>query len=417
MARSVAPRAPAASSAPAALDGIAVLECASLVAAPYCSKLLAELGADVVKIEPPQGDPSRRLGPFPHGGPDAEASALFLYCNIGKRSVTLDVRHPVGAALLRRLAAQADVMIEDAGAGVMDALGLGYAALAAENPRLVYLSITPFGLTGPYAAYRATDLGICAAGGEAFTMPGTLSTALFPDREPVRAGGYITAYDCGVTASVAVLSALMQREVTGVGQRIDLSQQEAAMAIARESPLQRYPGYGKVVDRQAQNFFGGMFPCKDGYVTLSPRENAHWRALCDAMQRPGLADDPRFSSFDARHHNSDALNAELRAWAADRPKQWIYREVASRGCPASAFSSVEELLASEQLASRGFFHALPHPRAGRLRYPGASYAMSRTPARHERAAPLLGEHNAAVLCGRVGLAPQEMTILRAQGAI
>ena len=403
--------------APAALDGVVVLECASLVAGPYCGKLLAEMGADVIKIEPSQGDPSRTLGPFPPGEPDAEASALSLYCNIGKRSVTLDARHPDGAALLRRLAAQADVLLEDAGVGVMEALGLGYAALAEENPRLVYLSITPFGLTGPYASYRATDLGNCAAGGEAFTMPGTLSTTLFPDREPVRAGGYLTAYDCGVTASVAVLAALMQRETTGVGQRIDLSQQEAAMAIARESPLQRYPGYGRVVDRQAQNFFGGMFPCKDGYVTLSPRENAHWRALCDAMQRPDLADDPRFSSFDARHHNSDALNAELRAWAAELPKQWIYREVASRGCPASAFSSVEELLASEQLASRGFFHTLPHSRAGRLRYPGAAYAMSRTPVRYDRAAPLLGEHNRDVLCGRLGLVPQELAILRAQGAI
>lgn len=404
-------------STPAALEGILVLECASLVAGPYCGKLLAELGAEVIKAEPPDGDPSRKLGPFPRAAPDAEASALFLYCNIGKRSVTLDLRHAGGAALLRRLAAQADVLIEDAGVGVMDALGLGYVALGAENPGLIYLSITPFGLTGPYAGYRASDLGVCAAGGEAFTMPGTLSTALFPDREPVRSGGYITAYDCGVTASVAVLSALMQREMTGVGQHIDLSQQEAAMAIARESPLQRYPGYGKIVDRQAQNFFGGMFPCQDGYVTLSPRENAHWRALCDAMQRPDLADDPRFSSFDARHHNSDALNAELRVWAAARLKQWIYREVASRGCPASAFSSVEEVLASEQLASRGFFHTLDHPRAGRLRYPGAPYRMSRTPARYERAAPLLGEHNRDVLCGRLGLAPQELAILRAQGAI
>ena len=401
-------------SAVSALRGVTVLERAGFVVGPYCGRLLAELGAEVLKSEPPAGDEARGQGPFQETGPDPETSALFLYLNAGKRSVTLNSDIPTGSTLLRRLAAMADVLITDAPPGSPEAESV--AGIGEANPSLIVMSITPFGQTGPYAGYQARDLGAFASGGEAYTLPGSLSHELFPDGPPIRAGGYLADHDAGLTAAVAIVSALLGRVATGAGGALDLSRQEAAMGMARET-LQRLPGYGEVVDRARSYFFGGIFPCRDGHVILMPRENRHWQSLCEAMGQPSLAVDPRFREFDGRREHREALGGILRAWARDLPMDRIYHEAAGRGCPAAPFYDSANVAASAQLAARSFFSEVEHPKAGRLRHPTAAYRMSGEVPRPRGPAPLLGQDNEDIYCGRLGLSPGELTSLRRAGVV
>ena len=399
-----------------ALEGITVLEWARFVAGPHCGRLLADMGAEVIKVEPLGGDEARRHGPFPNGVLDLEASPLFLYVNANKKSVTLEPSKHAGANLFRRLASDVDILIEDTRPGTMKSLGLDYPALQEANPGLVYASVTPFGQTGPYAGYTAHDLNIFCSGGEAYALPGSLSHLLFPGREPVRAGGYLADYDAGACAAVAVVSALLARNISGVGQHLDISRQEAAMAVTRES-IQRYSGYGELLKRDRALFFGGMFRCKDGYVILFPRENRHWLALCEVMGRQDLAADSRFEDFDGRMTHKDTLNEVLGDWVRDQAMTEVYQRVSHTGCPAGHYATAAEVAASPQLAARGFFTEAEHPRAGRLRYPTAAYHMSETMPRCERAAPLLGQHNQELFGDRLGLAHDELAELRTAGVI
>ena len=399
-----------------ALEGITVLEWAQRVAGPFCGRLLADMGAEVVKVEPPDGDASRRHGPFLNSAPDPETSALFLYVNANKMSVTLDPTTPRGAELFRRLAATSDILIEDRQPGEMQSLGLDYQSLRQANAGLVYASITPFGQTGPYAGYRAYDLNIFCAGGEANALPGSLSNQLFPGREPVRAGEGLADYDAAMTASVAIVSALLARDLSGAGQHLDISRQDAAMALTRET-IQRYTGYGEVVTRDRAYFLGGIFQCRDGYVALFPREDRHWLSLCEVMGRDDLSRDERFSDLAGRSTHKDILNAALQEWVEDKPMMEVYEKASDGGCPAGYYATAAEVAASAQMASRGFFVELEHPRAGRLSYPTSPYNMSETMPSTEQAAPLLGEHNAEVFGRRLGLAAEEMNELRRGGVI
>ena len=398
------------------LEGITVLEYARFVAGPYCGRLLADMGAEVVKVEPPEGDESRQHGPFLNDIPDPESSALFLNLNLNKSSVTLEPSTPTGADLFRRLALQADIVIEDTRPGTMESLGLGYPALQEADPGLIYVSITPFGQTGPYAGYTAYDLNIFCSGGEAYSLPGHPSQALFPEREPVRPGAYLAEHDAGVFASMAIVSALLARDMSGLGQHIDLSKQEAAMALGREVLL-RYSGYGQVLERGRGGIVGGIFQCRDGYVTLYPREDRHWQGLCEAMGRDDLAADPRFKDFKGRSTQKAVLVDILAEWFRDKAHIEVYHLISEKGCPIGYFASTAEVVASPQLEARGFFAEVEHPHAGRLKYPTAAHQMSETPPRCDRAAPLLGEHNAEIFGDRLGIAPEELAALRRAGVI
>ena len=398
--------APAPSQGPP-LSGVRVVEVCDSIAGAHCGKLLAHMGAEVTKVEPPEGDAARGHGAFPGGAPEAETSALFLHLNVNKRSVTLNVRSATGRAILDRLAATSDVL-------VYDAPELSDAAPDVED--LVRVAITPFGLDGPNAEYRASDLTSFAAGGEAYTLPGNLSYELFPDRGPVRAGGYLAEHDAGVLGAVAALSGLLSRSRNGAGERVDLSMQEASMAMARET-LQRFAGYDEWIDWRRTYFFGGIFPAADGHVILFPREDRHWAALCDAMERPDLGADPRFATFDERRAHRPEVNAVMRAWAAGLEKRTVYHAVASRGCPAALFADASDVAASPQLRARDFFGSAIHPKAGTLEYTGQAYRLSRTPPVAPRSAPLLGEHNAEVYCDGLGYSRRDLTALRRAGVL
>ena len=219
---------------PAPFDGISVLEFAGGIAGPYCARLLADLGARVIKIEPPgYGDPVRRIGPFPGDIPDREAGGLFLFLNTGKRSVTLDPSVPSGRDLFLKLASNADVLIEDHQPGELGKSGLDYGSLQESNPALVYVSITPYGQDGPNASWKASHLNSFHASGEGFTLPGGQTYQSFPDRAPVTAGANLGDFDTAILASSATVAALYAREFLGTGQHIDISRQEATLGMNR----------------------------------------------------------------------------------------------------------------------------------------------------------------------------------------
>ncbi|MCL0101507.1 CoA transferase [Dehalococcoidia bacterium] len=399
-----------------ALEGIIVIEWAGFISGPYCGRLLADMGAEVIKVEPPGGDVSRRHGPFAHETPDPETGALHLYVNSNKKSVTLDTRSPTGIGLLKRLIKNADIFIEDTTPGTLASMGLDFNTLYSKKPGLIYASITPFGQTGPYSAYKGHDLNVFGAGGEGYSLPGSLSQELFPGREPVRAGGYLSDYDAGMCASVALMAALLSRNASGLGQHLDISRQEAAIALTRES-VQRYIGYGEILDRSRSYYFGGIFQCTDGFIVLFPREDRHWESLCAAMDREDLAADPRFKTFEGRRSHRDEFNSAMQGMVRDKPKQEVYQKISAGGCPAGFYATAEDVASSAQLRTRKFFTTVQHPTVGEFELPLAAYHMSETMPQCNDPPPLLGQHTMEILQNMLGLEAVDLTALRRAGTI
>ena len=396
-----------------ALSGIHVVEVAQGIAAPYSAKLLADMGAEVIKVEPPLiGDRSRHAGPFPGHHPHPEQSGMFLYLNTNKFGITLNLDCATGAEMFGELMAQADILIEDCPPGWLAARGLGYAQLRRLRPELVMTSVTGFGQTGPEAGYKAYPLTTSHAGGEAFSLPGRLSLQLFPDRPPVQPGGDLGEYDSGLCAAVATLGAWL----SGTGQHVDVSQQEALVNINRPT-LAHYLATGGIVSRQRGYEFGGAIPCKDGYVILRPIEDNHWQAVVRAMQRPDLAEDERFHTREARTENGALLNELIMAWAMQQTKLELYERVAAEGAPIGYFATAEDIASASQLAARNFMVTCEHPEAGSVSMPSAPYRFSHTPWMLRRPAPLLGQHNAEIWCDRLGHAVETLPQLRRAGVI
>ncbi len=395
------------------LTGVRVVELAEGIAGPYATKLLADMGAEVIKVEPPfRGDRSRHDGPFPGHEPHLERSGRFLYVNTNKLGVTLDVSQPTGADLFAQLIAQADVLIEDREPGWLAARSLGYDDLRQRRGTLVMTSLTRFGQDGPESTYKGYPLTTSHAGVEAYSLPGRLSLTMFPDRPPVQTGGALGEYDSGLSAAVATLGALFSE----VGQHLDVSQQEALMNINRPT-IAHYFATGGVVSRQRGYEFGGALPCRDGYVLLRPIEDNHWQAVVRAMRRPELAEDERFQTRQARTANGLALNELLLEWCMQKSKIELYELVAAEGAPIGYFATSEDIVKAPQVQARGFMVTCHHPELGEVQLPSAPYHFSRTPWRLRRPAPLLGQHNTEVWCHWLGLETMELTRLRRTGVI
>ena len=376
----------------AALGGLRVLELAEGISGPYCGKLMAGLGADVIKVEPPQGDAARRAGPFPKDEPDSEASGLFLYLNTGKKSVTLDLRRHSEKDSLLQLANDADLVVENYPPGYLDTLGQGYADLARINPRLVMVSITPFGQYGPYRDFKGTDMVIHALGGE-------LYLAGHPDREPLKKGGNLAEYHGGLHGYLGGLSALYARDTAGQGQHVDVSLLEGVTSIIG-LPVTEWAYSGTVTRRRGpdgRSWPNGFWPAKNGYVLAYSRFTVDWWAMFVEMTAdvPEFAD-PKYSTADGRAAHVEELDALFRLWLSGRAKEEVYYLAQRRGLPFGYVATAPDLTASPQLQARRFFVDVEHPATGVLPYPGAPFVMSGTPFRFERA-PLLGEHNAEVL--------------------
>ncbi len=383
------------------LGGITALDLSEGVSGPYCAKLLAGMGAEVIKIERPGvGEASRRDGPFLGDDPDVETSAPYLYLNTGKKSVTLDLESERGANALRRLSENCDVLIESGAPGRVASLGLGYDGLAARNPGLVYVSITPFGQTGPYRDYEGGDI-------VAQAMGALMHTVGLPDREPLRIGGSVVSYAVGVAAFSAAMLALYARDFTGEGQYVDVSAMDAVTVAQIHASIHHQ--FGRVPARRES----ALVRAADGWVSpgleIGVREDI-WARVCDLMGVPELADDPAFSTREARREHQQDVLAIVGEWAATKSKEDIYHTLQGMRTIAGYVADVEDLLDSGQLRDRGFFQDIEHPHAGTATYPGEPIRVSSHTWHHDRA-PVLGEHNAAILGDRLGLTDAEIAEL------
>jgi crotonobetainyl-CoA:carnitine CoA-transferase CaiB-like acyl-CoA transferase len=399
-----------------ALAGVRVVECGQLVSAAYAAKLMADLGAEVIKVEPPgDGDVARQRGPFPGGVAHAEKSGTFLYLNANKRGITLDLTQPRGRELLQQLIADTDVFVHNFPPPQMRALGLDYEALAATNRGLVMSSITPFGLTGPHSDYHASDLTLWSAGGVAYLNGGGPGT---DDLPPLKAFGMQSEFQGGLNAAVATLGALFARLRTGRGQHVAISIQECVAAIL-ELTFEYYPYMGLIASRLGQKPIQPLdfLECRDGWIFLCCVEEHQWHTWVELMGSPEWAGMELFENRLTRAANWDALKLFLQEWVQERSVNELYRAGQERRVPLAPVSTMADLLASEHLKSRGFFAVLDHPQAGRVTAPGAPYRFSVTPWEIRRPAPLLGQHNEEVLVRQLGISQAALATLRADGVV
>src|SRR4030042_2887511 len=397
-----------------ALAHLKVVELCGLVSGPYCTKLLADLGAEVIKIEPPPGDKARRRGPFLKNTPHPELSGLFLHLNTSKLGVTLDVGTETGRTILRELVKQAHVFVEDNPPAVMQELGLGYEHLEAVNPRLVMTSITPFGQTGPYRDYRAYELNSFHAGGEGYMMP---IESIYPTREPVKGGGLVGDCMCALSASLATLAAAYRLGETSEGQHVDVSKQEVLMTmVGLEVAMYTYSKTVRTRHKR-KAMLATPKECRDGYIMISAFGDRDWQTFARFIGKDSWAEEERFSTPMKRWENSDEIDQYVEEWAKRQNNQELFHILEANALAASPVNTSEDLLKSPQLESRGFFVEIGHSKAGKLKYPSVSYHLSRTPCNTWRPAPLLAQHNELVYCGRLGYSKQDLTKLAEAGDI
>jgi formyl-CoA transferase len=375
----------------AALEGVRIVDLTQVMAGPFCTMLLADLGADVIKIEPPGGDLSRSMGGdrLKLKGDDR---APFMALNRNKRSVVLDLKVPDDLQQLHALVRDADVFVENFRPGVAAKLGIGYEAVKAINPRLVYASISGFGQTGPYADRPGFDL--IAQG-----MAGIMSVTGAPGGEPVKAGVPVSDLAAGLYAATAILAALHARERTGVGQWVETSLFEAALGLSvwesteyfatGEPPQALGSAHRLSAPYQA-------FRASDGWLTIAALTPAHWERLCHVLVRPNLATDPRFTTNAQRMAHRDDLVVEIEAaLSSGTVEDWVTRLLAE-GVPAGPLYDYAQVFADPHVAARRMVETVDHPVAGPVRTLGVPVKMSGTPPTVRLSPPFLGEHTDAV---------------------
>ena len=379
----------------AALSHLRLVELGSGLASAYTAKLLADLGADVVKIEPPAGDATRKLGPFPRGQVDPETSGMFLYLNANKRGIVLDLGSAADRARFGKLVDRADLLIHDVAPAELGRYGLEQQEVLRDRPRLVTTAISPFGLSGPYRDYRAYDLNLWNAGGLACLNGGGPGT---DDLPPLRTFGHQALFQVGLNAAVASLGAIFARETTGAGQNIEVSAQESLVTIL-ELTYPFWPYCQMIASRLGNKPIQPLdfFECRDGWVFLCAVEEHQWKTFVETMGSPEWAGLDIFGDRLQRAANWDALKPMIAAWMAEQTVQELYQLLQRRRVPIAPVSTMGDLWSSKHLNARGFFVSFQHPRAGAYRAPGAPYLLSRTPWTLRRPAPLLGEHTAEIL--------------------
>jgi len=396
---------------PRALEGLRVLEINATGAASYATKLMADLGADVVKVEEISGDPDRQLGPFPGGKQHSEMSGTFLYLNCNKQGVTLNLHNPAGRDLLDRLLAGADVLVHDYAPPAAAELGLTYERIGPANPRLVMTSITPFGQDGPYRDYKAYDLTTLSAGGWTWLngWPGNT------EQPPLKPFGRQSALQAGANAAVATMGAVFGRLRSGRGQHVDVSAQECITSIL-EFAFELWPYMGVPTVRWGQRPLQpiDMFQCKDGgWIFALCIEEHQWQALVELMETPEWTQWEVSANRFVRASNWDALRPFMEEWVSQWNTDDLYRAAQAKRVPFAPASTLADLLDSNHLKTRGFFVEVAHPEAGVYKYAGAPYKLSQTPWEIRSPAPALGQHNEEVL-GPLGA---DLGALRGAGVV
>ncbi|MER3399104.1 MAG: CoA transferase [Chloroflexota bacterium] len=357
--------------------------------------------------------PGTFFGPAPGAGNQRPVSLLNL--NTGKKGVTLNTELPSGRELLLRLLGLADVLIVDLATPDLARLGLDYPSLREQFPQLVVVSITPFGSEGPRSGWKAYELNLFHGGGEGYLLPNGLAYELAPERGPLKAGGYLAHYEVGVAGAVAVLVALYVREFTGRGQYVDVSAQEVQLNL-NITAVNRYLN-GTLETRANRSFrYGGVLPCRDGYVELLALEQHQWDALVELIGNPDWARDERFKDPISRSRYGADINARLREWSRNYSKEELYRLAQEKGIPVGPYYDAAEVVNSEHERRRGFFAPVEHPFTGPVLYPTWPFRFSGEPPPAPGRAPLLGEHNGEIF-GRLGVLPEEIARLAANGVV
>ncbi|MGJ9419478.1 CaiB/BaiF CoA transferase family protein [Massilia sp. CMS3.1] len=407
--------------APKALGHIRVLDLSRVLAGPWCSQNLADLGADVIKIERPGcGDDTRAWGP-PYAkdadGNNTSEAAYYLSANRGKRSVTVDIASPEGQDLIRDLARHADVVIENYKVGQLKRYGLDYASLKAVKPDLVYCSITGFGQDGPYAHRAGYDFLIQGMGG---LMSVTGERDELPGGGPQKAGVALTDLMTGMYATIAVLAALTHRDRTGEGQYIDMALLDTQVAMLANVGS-NYLNSGKAPQRWG-NAHANIVPyqtfaCLDGHIIVAAGNDGQYQKFVEAGGRPELAVDPRFATNPLRVQHRDVLVPLLAEMVATRSRDAWIALLEAVGVPCGPINDVGEVFANEQVQARGMAVELAHPSAGKVTLVRSPMKMSGTPATSDKAPPLLGQHTDEVLRDVLNRTGDEIAALRAQGVV
>jgi CoA:oxalate CoA-transferase len=404
------------------LSGLKVVELSERVAGPFCTKVMADLGAEVIKIEQPgTGDVARSHGPFPGDNLHLEKSARFLYLNTNKLGVTLNLGAPAGRELFRELVNDADLLVETQPPGFLDNLGIGYRNLHEWYPRLIVTSITPFGQTGPYNTYKAYNLNCFHMGVVGYETPFNYVTD--PDHEPpVKTGGEQADFLTGWTAATATLCAVFHRDLTGAGQHVDIAAVEAVAHMVRPNfaLYAHEPPDGPNRSRFLRRTKWGLayvFPCRNGHVALLALTDQHWESLKELMGRPEWAESEIFATLMQRFQHMDALEVSVAAWVSEQDRDELARRGQELHIPVFPVRNLQEVLTSAQYRERQFFVEVDHPATGPLTYPGAPFKLSATPWRLRAPAPRLGEHNAQVYRERLGHSLEKLEQLHEQGVI
>ena len=394
-----------------ALSGLRVLEYGNMVSGPFCARLLADSGADCVKVEPPGGDESRGRGPFHDDAPDPDFGGLYLYLNANKRGVTLDLETSSGRASFGELASRADVVVVNGLTRDLERLGLLHRDFVEVNPGLIVTAITPFGLTGPRRYWAGDDLVAVASGGLMYATPGLPDMVHEPELEPpLRANAHVGEMVAGIHAAAATVAAVLQAELTGEGCQVDVSQQEAvAMVLSWEIAHASY-----LAPKAREPFvFATMpnsyLPCKDGHVVVVGYMDRHFKGLAELMGMPELADMEVFADTYERSRNWDALEPLVLEWTMAHTGEEIARMAQERGVPCFPASSVGQMVESEHVLAREYLWTHELPGGGSVKVPGNPMRMAKTPPALRRRAPALGEHTLEVMKEWLGQPPQSGT--------
>ena len=396
---------------PATLDDLKVLDLSQGLAGPMCAKILADFGADVIKVEPPGGDVARTMAPHFGNEPHPEKSLIFLLANLNKRGVRLNLDDPNGRDLLRQMARTSDIIVESFEPGYLASLDLDYAALSRDNPGLIVISITPFGQTGPYSAYQSEEI-------VTYALSGIMSISGTVEREPLKHGGMQSQYEGGLSGVVGVLAALHARDISGAGQHVDVSLQEVVTStLVVHQPMYGWVGAVQGRRRPSGSNYGQVQHCKDGYFIWQTGGGATWEEIAEFFGPPALKE-PRFSSVAGRALHGEDLDHLVIEATRDRTMQELFTTASEKY--HMLFGIVQEpadLARCPHLDARGFYQEVDHPVIGRIKVPFRLWSMPDAAAVYRRPAPLLGQHNSEVFGDVPGLDAGRIAALAARGVI
>lgn len=394
-----------------ALSHLKVLDLTHIIAGPYCTKLMAGFGAEVIKIERPiAGDELRSFGPFYNDEPGLERSIPFLWLNTGKKSITLNLKTKKGKEIFDKLLYDADIIVENFSPGVMEQLGISYDVLKNKKPDIIMTSISNFGQTGPYRDYKATEI-------VEYAMSGLMYATGDVDRAPLASGPAITQYTAGQTAYLACLIALYRLGATGQGEHVDVSIQECAMDLG-ELMFMKYLSFGTIAKRNSDRHMlcpWQSYPCRDGYTVFIGGPPRNWHQVSELVEEPILAH-KKFNRMGSRLRKRHQIESIIKPWLKTKTKEEIFHAAQARGLAFGYVANLDEVLASPIHRERNFFKEVTHPVAGTHQYCGAPYHSSDN-AWNTTRAPLLGEHNEAIYCSRLGYSTEELSEMMEGGVI